>query len=300
MMLDIRHLQVRYGRRPGDRTDHRAVLRDFTPRPLQAGQLIAVLGPNGSGKTTLLKALAGQAPVSRPAVSPGMRQRAEAPDAPASFSPQVLFKAAGDAPVDLLRLNPEARARRVAYLPQSLPPAVPLRVLESLLVADWQRGRGPGGRAASFAASRQILTQLAIHDLAMRPLDTLSGGQRQLVGIAQVLVRHTPILLLDEPLSALDLRRQVQVLHLLARETRERQCLTLVVLHDLNVALQHAHACLLLQQGRLVAQGQPEAVITPATLAAVWGVDARVERCSRGIPRVWVDGPSCDKVGPPS
>ncbi|MFA7439246.1 ATP-binding cassette domain-containing protein, partial [Castellaniella sp.] len=97
MMLDIRHLQVRYGRRPGDRTDHRAVLRDFTPRPLQAGQLIAVLGPNGSGKTTLLKALAGQAPVSRPA----------------SFSPQVLFKAAGDAPVDLLRLNPEARARRV-------------------------------------------------------------------------------------------------------------------------------------------------------------------------------------------
>lgn len=300
MTLRIQNLSLRYGR-------HR-ILQDLSLDPLHGGQMVAVLGPNGSGKTTFLKALAGQAPVTRsththawfdaPAdvavTSPA--SQGVAPDAGHRGGAHLAMPEPGGAGshiVDLWRLNHDMRARYVAYLPQSLPPAVPLRVLESLLVADWQRGQR-AGRQASFLAAQAVLERLGILDLAMRPLDTLSGGQRQLVGIGQLLVREAPILLLDEPLSALDLRHQAQVLQVLAQETQARACVTLIVLHDLNVALQHARHCVLLQDGRLVAQGAPESVITPETLVRVWGVQGRVERCSRGIPRVLVDGPLPD------
>ncbi|MFA5663754.1 ABC transporter ATP-binding protein [Castellaniella sp.] len=305
-MLTIRNLRLDLG--------GRTILHDLSAEPLAGGQLIAVLGPNGSGKTSLLRALAGQVratqgagaqvrhepqgvEVERPHDLRGVGEHR--PHELMGAGEQQLHELTGakaqrphepQHAVDLLRLGAEARARLVAYLPQDLPPAVSLRALEALLVADWQRGR-LHGRAASLRAAQAVLARLGLGDLALRALDTLSGGQRQLVGLAQVLVREVPIQLLDEPLSALDLRHQAQVMQLLAAETRERGCLTLIVLHDLNVALQYTQGCLLLQAGRLVAQGAPEAVLTPDTLARVWGVRARTERCSRGIPRVLVDGP---------
>jgi iron complex transport system ATP-binding protein len=121
-------------------------------------------------------------------------------------------------------------------------------------------------------------------------LDALSGGQKQLVGLAQALIRHPRVLLLDEPLSALDLNYQFHVMRLLKQETQEHGLISIIVLHDLNVALQHADRAVMISSGRLHAEGAPADVITPASLAAVYGVQGRVEACSRGLRQVLIDG----------
>jgi iron complex transport system ATP-binding protein len=128
----------------------------------------------------------------------------------------------------------------------------------------------------------------------MRYLDQLSGGQKQLVGLAQALIRRPRLLLLDEPLSALDLNYQFHVMDLLRQETRDNGLVTLIVLHDLNIALKHADHCLMIRSGDLIAEGVPSDVITPETLAAVYGVRARVEPCSLGVSQVMIDGLHAD------
>lgn len=252
-MLEIRHLTVPYGKR--------RVIPDLSVSGLEQGAITALLGPNGSGKSTLLKALAG---LNRAATG------------------AVLLD--GD---DLTGASFETRARKVVYLPQSLPAAVHLRVFESVLVAA--NASAYGGRI-TVAGVQSLIDRLGIGHLALHYLDQLSGGQKQLVGLAQALVRQPRLLLLDEPLSALDLNYQFHVMDLLAHETRERGLITVIVLHDLNIALRHADAALMIRQGELVAQGAPRDVITPETLAAVYGVSARVEPCSRGVPQVMIDG----------
>lgn len=103
-------------------------------------------------------------------------------------------------------------------------------------------------------------------------------------------LRLASLLLLDEPLSALDLNHQFQVMEVVARETRRRNMVTVIVVHDLNIALRHGEQVLMLKAGELVASGAPERAITPANLAAVYGVRARVERCTQGRPQLIVDG----------
>ena len=180
------------------------------------------------------------------------------------------------------------RAEQVVYLPQTLPAGVHLHVLESIIVAQ----RAAGGR---HSPQRQeevmaLLRQLGIAHLAMSYLDQLSGGQKQLVGLAQSLIRQPRLLLLDEPLSALDLNYQFHVMDLVRRETRRRNIVTLVVVHDINIALRHADHVLMLKAGQLLGDGTPAAVITPETLAAVYGVRGRIEPCSQGVRQVIIDG----------
>jgi iron complex transport system ATP-binding protein len=176
----------------------------------------------------------------------------------------------------------------VVYLPQSLPAAVHLRVFESVLVAA--RASGEAAPSSAPQAIERLLERLGIAHLALHYLDALSGGQKQLVGLAQALVRHPRVLLLDEPLSALDLNYQFHVMRLLKQETHEHGLVSLIVLHDLNVALQHADRAVMIHDGRLHAAGAPADVITPASLAAVYGVQGRVETCSRGLRQVLIDG----------
>ncbi|WP_374420211.1 ABC transporter ATP-binding protein [Chromobacterium sp.] len=235
----------------------RQVIRALDVPCLRAGDITALLGPNGSGKSTLLRALAG------------------------------LQHSSGD-----VRLDQRALSRQrgeVAYLPQTLPPSVHLSVFESLMVA---------GQATAAGLSRRhddqqvfaLLQSLGIEQLALRYLDQLSGGQRQLVGIAQALIREPVVLLLDEPLSALDLNYQFHVMDLLRRETRRRGMVTVIVLHDLNVALRHCDRVLMLKDGALQANGAPDEVIDSQSLRRVYGVSGRVERCSQGVAHVLVDG----------
>jgi iron complex transport system ATP-binding protein len=255
-MLRIQDLSAGYDRHP--------ILRQMSTGPLQPGHIVALVGPNGSGKSTLLKALAGLLRHTRG---------------------QILLEDS-----DLLRLSFEQRAQQVVYLPQTLPPAVHLRVLEAVLVAARSPGLTPPTRTTAPRLALEVLQRLGIAHLAMHYLDQLSGGQKQLVGLAQALVRAPRLLLLDEPLSALDLNFQCHVMDLLTRETRDHGLITLIVLHDLNTALQRSDEVLLIRDGELVGQGRPAQVITAATLAQVFGVRARVETCSRGLPHVLIDG----------
>ncbi|PWK96874.1 iron complex transport system ATP-binding protein [Pantoea allii] len=239
----------------------RRVIENLNVARLPRGEITVLLGPNGCGKSTLLRALAG------------------------------LNKGQGELWLngeDLMTQPFARRARQVVYLPQSLPAGVHLHVLESIIVA--QRASSGLHTAASEADVMELLEQLGIAHLAMRYLDQLSGGQKQLVGLAQSLIRRPALLLLDEPLSALDLNYQFHVMDLVRRETALRNMVTVVVVHDINIALRHAQHALMLKEGKLIAEGAPDHVITPATLAQVYGVQGRIEHCSRGTPQVMIDG----------
>ncbi|QMM51560.1 ABC transporter ATP-binding protein [Enterobacter sp. RHB15-C17] len=228
---------------------------------LPRGKITALLGPNGSGKSTLLRALADLNPA------------------------QGRLELNGE---DLMTLPSAQRAQKVVYLPQSLPAGVHLHALESVIVARRASGFYADGNAEQEAFD--ILQKLGVAHLAMSYLDQLSGGQKQLIGLAQSLIRQPDLLLLDEPLSALDLNYQFHVMDIVARETRLRNIVTVVVIHDINIALRHAEYAVMLKEGALVASGIPGEVVTPANLATVYGVRGRVEYCSQGLPHVVVDG----------
>lgn len=251
--LAIKSLSVSYGRRQ--------VIESLSVKQIKAGQVTALLGPNGSGKSTLLKAMAGLN----------------------SASGEVLFNG-----TDLVSAHFSERAKQVVYLPQSLPASVHLRAFESMLVA--RRASTNESTQAVINEAMQLLKKLGIEELGMRYLDQLSGGQKQLVGLAQALIRKPKVLLLDEPLSALDLNHQFHVMDVIKQETRERDMVTVIVLHDINIALQHTDYVLMLKDGRLVTSGIPDQVISPEVLAEVYGVIGRVEHCSRGKPHVMIDG----------
>lgn len=240
----------------------RHVIRHLNVPMLPRGKITVLLGPNGSGKSTLLRSLAGL-------------NRAEG---------QLFLDGH-----DLMPMPFARRAEQVVYLPQTLPAGVHLHVLESIIVAQ----RASGGKGKVSEGTDKVMTllrQLGIEHLALSYLDQLSGGQKQLVGLAQSLIRQPSLLLLDEPLSALDLNYQFHVMDLVRKETQKRNIVTVVVVHDINIALRHGDRVLMLKDGNLIADGEPEDVITADSLARVYGVRGRIERCSQGTPQILIDG----------
>ncbi|WDY59828.1 ABC transporter ATP-binding protein [Pseudomonas sp. PSKL.D1] len=241
------------------------VLHGITLPALAAGELVALVGPNGAGKSTLLRSLAGLLP---------------------SAHGSVRFDT-----LDLLRANRRERAQVLGFMPQALPDGIALSVLETLLGAL----RGGDPRAALGNARQQqerayaVLERLGILHLALRPLDALSGGQRQMVSLAQAVIRQPRLLLLDEPTSALDLRYQNDVMAT-ARSLADEGRLVIVVLHDLGLAARWADRLVVLQNGHLHAAGPPVHTLTPRMLAEVYRVQARVEACTQGRVQILVDG----------
>lgn len=218
------------------------------------GRVTAIVGPNGCGKSTLLKAFA-----------------------------RVLRPDAGTVRLDgaaIHDLPTRQVARRVGLLPQST--VTP----EQLTVADLvARGRyphrGPFGRwsAADQAAVDEALDTTSTTDLRDRLVDELSGGQRQRVWIAMVLAQQTPLLLLDEPTTYLDLAHRMEVLRLLGELNRRRGVTVVMVLHDLHEAARHADHLVALSDGRIVAEGPPVDVVSPALVQAVFGVRCTTVTC---------------------
>lgn len=249
MSLLIDQLSVAYGARQ--------VLHQVSLPELPAGSLVALVGPNGAGKSTLLRALAGLEPM------------------------QGSLTLDGD---QVTRLGVAERSRRLAYMPQQLPPGIALGVLESIIV-----GLRVGGADNPLGTAFEALRRLGIEHLAEQPLASLSGGQRQLVALAQLLARNPRVLLLDEPTSALDLHYQLRVMDAVRERVVAHRLLAVAVLHDINLAASHADWLVVLSAGRVVACGTPEQVLVPGLLAEVYGVEARVERCSRGRLQVLVD-----------
>ena len=257
----------------------RPVIQGLSLAPISAGSVTSLVGPNGAGKSTLLRGLAGLLPA------------------------RGSIRFAGQ---ELGGLSFADRARLATYMPQTLPAGTALSVLETVLGAlraspagptrsDWA-GAAPApvaGRESGAAAPERALAalqRLQVAGLAMEPLDRLSGGQRQMVALAQAVVRGTGLLLLDEPTSALDLRHQVEVMAVVRTLAAEGRPI-LMVLHDLALASRWSDRIVVLDRGRLHADGPPAEGIRPDMLARVYGVHSRVERCSAGHLQVAVDGP---------
>jgi len=201
-----------------------------------AGEVLALVGPNGSGKTTLLRSIAGQNGLASGSVE------ATAP---------------------------------LGYMPQDNGAAARLSVLEALLIGRHEM-IGFRVRRSDRAAALDALSEFGLTDLAGERLDRLSGGQRQLVYLAQTMMRNPRSLLLDEPTSALDLSNQLLVLDTLRTLARSRGLSVIIAVHDLALAARVADTLAVLDRGRLAALGTPTEVLRPELLATVYGVVADV------------------------
>ncbi|HUO87308.1 MAG TPA: ABC transporter ATP-binding protein [Thermoanaerobaculia bacterium] len=218
---------------------------------LLPGRVVALLGANGAGKTTALKALAR---LHRPTAG------------------RVLL--AGE---DLWRMAPRAAARRLAYLPQGEEVAGPLTVEEAALLGRVpHRGWLMPYRAVDHAAVADVLARLALTDLAGRPLDTLSGGERRRALLARALVQDAEVLILDEPTAHLDLRHQVDLLELVRALADDRGLAVVASFHDLNQAARVADELLLLASGRVMAWGSAAEVLTPGNLERAYGLAVEI------------------------
>ncbi|MBF9234483.1 ABC transporter ATP-binding protein [Microvirga alba] len=242
----------------GVRYGKQDVLSGITTPLLKGGEVTAVIGPNAAGKSSLFRRIAGLL------------------DGPG----QVRLDYRGEA------LGSEG----VCYMPQDTSVNTVLTVYESVLLARKQ-GTDRRVRDDDLEAVDQLLSSLRIEAIAFKGLCELSGGQRQLVSLAQTLVRDPKILLLDEPTSALDLNRQVEVLTLIRSLSREREICVMIAIHDLNQVMRVADRVLVIDAGTMVTCGPVSEVITPGLLRQVYKVDGRIERCSRLCPHVMIDGP---------
>jgi len=242
-MLEINRLSFAYG--PGAYADMSAcnrapALLDQLSLSVAPGELLAVLGPNGVGKSTLLKLIAG--------LLPCQQGRICVDD------------------TDLVSLSRCERARRIAYLPQ-ITATAQVTVFEAVLL-----GRLPH-LGLQPSEHDLVMVDAIIRDLGLAPLSgrrvgQLSGGELQKVLIARALVQEPRLLLLDEPVNHLDLRNQIGVLRSIRALARERSLITLVVLHDLNLALRFADRFLLLGPRAAVTTGCMELLAAEAVEAA--------------------------------
>lgn len=250
-MFDLTDVVVRHGPRTVLQVERLSLARDaFT----------VILGHNGSGKSTLM----------------GLLARQHRPDG-------------GDIRLDgtpLRAFGQRDFARTVAFLPQRLPevPGLTVRELARLGRFPW-RGALGRWRAEDDAAVAAALDRTDVAPHADTLVDHLSGGERQRAWIAMLLAQDAPILMLDEPISALDVAHQVEVLALLRRLNRETRCGVIVILHDVNLAAAHADRIVALKGGRIAFDGGPRELLRTDVLSGLYGLDiALVPHPSRPEP----------------
>lgn len=219
---------------------------------VEQGDFLGIVGPNGSGKSTLVRLASG-----------------------------VLRPQRGRVTLDGLDIGHYRRpdlARRIAVVPQDSVTPPLYTVLETVLLGRTAARRGLSLETAEdLAAARRALECVGASELANRRITAVSGGERQRVLLARALAQGGDVLLLDEPSAFLDIRYQVEMYDLLA-ELNAGGHTILSVLHDLNLAALYCRRVALLHQGRLVAVGHPEEVLTYSRLKAVYGVEIYVTR----------------------
>lgn len=235
-MLEIQTLTAGYPGHP--------VLTDVN-LILPKGKVTVLVGPNGCGKSTLLKALAG------------------------------ILATRGTVLLDgetLSGLPPKKLAQKIAYLPQNR--QVPEITAERLIL----HGRFPylsyprQYRAEDHRIAKEAMERMHISHLAQRPLASLSGGQRQKVYIAMALAQDTPVVLLDEPTTFLDISHQFQLMGQ-ALDLANAGKTVVLVLHDLAMALEKADWLVVMEGGRVIAQADPQTVFASGCLTQVFGVE---------------------------
>ena len=264
-MLKIEHLTVSY--------DQRLVLRDVSLQ-VGRGEMVALVGPNGAGKSTLIRAVSGVVPVTGGHVH---------------YEGSLLSG-----------LSSMQRARYVAVVPQArnLPPA--FTVYETVLLGrtphlGWLGRTGP----QDHERVRLALEHTQSLSLAERYVGELSGGELQRVLLARALAQDTPVLLLDEPTTHLDLQHRESLIHVIRDLALHKNLAILMVLHDLNLAGLYADRVALLVEGRLQAIGRASEVLTAERLSRVYEMPVRViVDPDHGTPLVLPDGGAAvDKTG---
>jgi ABC-type cobalamin/Fe3+-siderophores transport system ATPase subunit len=255
-MLRIEKVTVSYGTR--------RVLYNVSLE-VNSGEVLALIGPNGAGKSTLVRAASGVIPVESGTISSDHVSRSS---------------------MNLLSLAPMQRARSLAVVPQaaSLPPA--FTVWETVLMGRTPHLNFLGQVSArDEAIARLALQKVDALELCERRVGELSGGEQQRVLLARALAQSTPILLLDEPTSNLDLHYQVGFMETVCTLAHQDGLAVLVAVHDLNLAASYADRVALLVEGEIKATGTPRQVLTPELISMAYHLPVQV------IPHPFVQGP---------
>ncbi len=248
MKLEVKGLRFKY--------DSRLVLNDIN---MSAEPMItAIIGPNAAGKSTLLKCICG---ILRPDGSIVLDGK------------------------DISAYRKEEVIQAISYLPQETSNGAVLTVFEATLLGKIN-SLGWKVKEEDISMTIDTLEMLGIEDLAMRQMDELSGGQKQMVSIAQAIVRKPDVLLMDEPTNSLDLQRQLELFDIINEITYKNKMTTIVALHDLNLAARYANKIVLMNDGCIVATGTPSSVITEDMIRDIYGVEARVILDGDRIPQV--------------
>lgn len=248
MTLKINNLNFAYSKKP--------ILHDVSVEGFKKGQLTALIGPNATGKSTFFKCVAGLLKIDESTIT-------------------VDGENSGD-------LGRSAWNRKVCYMPQSFSSNAALTVFDVVLLArkNLSSWRVSGDDVAEVA---KTLEKVNISHLSETFVGDLSGGQQQMVSIAQTIVRSPALFLLDEPTSALDLRHQLQIMKIIRQESRDRGILSIVALHDLNLAARFADHVVLMRDGRVVMSGSPQKVLPSPELAQTYGVNIDIHETKDGI-----------------
>lgn len=238
--------------------ENRALLQDFSMQ-FEAGKIYALVGHNGSGKSTLLKLLAKQQAHQR-----------------------------GDVLIDgqsVTRWSDKNFAKHVAYLPQTIPTS---DMLTSKEVVSFGRYPWHGllGRLSQqdHKCINEAMQLTHTDKFGDRRVDSLSGGERQRVWLAMLLAQKSRFLLLDEPLSALDIGHQVDVLTLIKRLSVELGIGVIIVIHDINLAARFCDHIIALHQGQTIVNGETKAVFTESVLSQIYNVNMRICQHPAGYP----------------
>lgn len=236
--------------------NNKTIVKDLS-LDIPEGKVTAIIGPNGCGKSTTLKAISRIMP----------------------YSGKITFKGR-----DIKSFSHREFARCLAILTQS--PQAPADLTVSDLV---EMGRFPHrgflGRGSSSEDSKHVewaLEQTNMSGMRHRLLSTLSGGERQRAWIAMALAQRPEVLFLDEPTTYLDICHQLEIMQLLARLNKELGLTVVMVVHELNHAIQYADFVAVIKAGSMVTSGVPKEVITSKLLADVFGVQADEVICSNG------------------
>lgn len=238
--------------------DNEPIVRDAS-FSINEGRWVGLLGPNGSGKTTLLRTISGVLP----------------------YTGTLAFETQ-----EVAEWSPRALAQRLAFVRQSPTLAFDFSVAELVMLGRaphkrWLQSYTPHDRQMV----RDALERVELGGFAHRSVLSLSGGETQRVFLAQALVQEADLLLLDEPTAHLDVHYQFAFMEQV-RTLVDEGCTVIAAFHDLELAARYADQLLLLDEGQLVADGPPRAVLTPRRIADVYRMEARVQTHPDGSLRI--------------
>jgi len=249
--------------------DFKAV--DSVSMNVKEGDFWAILGANGSGKSTLVNMASGIIK-------------------PQGGKIKLLEK-------DIGNFSPKEIARKISFVPQNIHVDFPFSCLQIVLMGRYSHLTGIGiENSNDLAIADEALSLTGTIHLKDRMIHQLSGGERQRIFIAQAIAAQPRLFILDEPVSALDIRYKVKILDLLEFLNREKGITIITILHDLNMASLYARKILLLKNGKVAGAGTPDKILTPEKIQEVYEIPVEIIRCMDGDRRIIIPAKFTDNA----